>query len=110
MQSSENKYQPSKSEIFCEQPSFRCLVTASSNSGKSHLIKTLLTDPSFGLTDMFKVSNIYVCCPTTKIDTNWTDITDNFKTRSTKDDEFKENEQIFNKDLESCISTIYTKL
>jgi len=81
-------------------PSFRCLITASSNSGKSHLIKTLLTDISFGLTEKFKVSNIYVCCPTTKIDNTWSEITDSFKGRSTKDDEFNESEQMFNKDLE----------
>jgi len=64
----ENNFTPTKKEIFCELPSFRCLITASSNSGKSHLIKTLLTDPSFGLTEKFKVSNIFVICPTLKID------------------------------------------
>lgn len=40
--------------------------------------------------DKFKVSNIYVICPTLKIDDTWTTITDHFKQRTTKDDDFNE--------------------
>jgi hypothetical protein len=49
----ENKFQPSKAEIFGSFKNFKLLITASSNSGKSHLIKNLLTDKSFGIYNRF---------------------------------------------------------
>ena len=59
-----NKFQPTKSEIFSDFESFRLLITASSGSGKSQLVKALLTDPSFALREKFHVNDIYLWCPT----------------------------------------------
>ena len=50
--------------IFGEFDSFRLLITASSGSGKSQLVKTLLTDPSFGIRNKFTPENVWLLCPT----------------------------------------------
>lgn len=69
-----SNFQPTKQQIFGAWDSFRLLITASSNSGKSQLCKDLLIDPSWGLTDKFKVSNIFVFSPTQDIDSAWDDV------------------------------------
>ncbi len=88
----EKKFHPAKKDIFGSFESFRCLLSSSSGSGKSRLLKTLLTDESFAIRDKFKVSNIYIFCPTIKVDPAWEDIINDFKSRSTRDDEFVESE------------------
>lgn len=85
-----SKFQPTKSEIFSDFESFRLLITASSGSGKSQLVKTLLTDPSFGIREKFEVDQIYLLCPTQLIDDAWNDVKEDLMKRSTKDHDFKE--------------------
>lgn len=85
-----NKFQPSKAEIFTDFESFRLLITASSGSGKSQLVKTLLTDSSFGIRDKFKPDHVFLLCPTQMIDDAWGDVIEDLKKRSTQDHDFNE--------------------
>jgi hypothetical protein len=43
------KFMPKKKDIFGDDKPFRLAIISSSGSGKSVLINTMLTDPSFGL-------------------------------------------------------------
>jgi hypothetical protein len=45
-----NNFMPRKRDIFGNDKPFRLAIISSSGSGKSVLINTMLTDPSFGLT------------------------------------------------------------
>lgn len=59
-----NSFEPTKSQIFGSFDSFRLLITASSGSGKSQLVKTLMLDPSMGLYNKFAIDKIFVFSPT----------------------------------------------
>jgi hypothetical protein len=52
---------------------FRMLIFSPSNSGKSNLIKNLITRPEFGYTTFYK-QNIFLFSPTIRIDPIWQDI------------------------------------
>ncbi len=67
-------------------------------------------DKSFGIRDKFKVKNIYIFCPTVKVDPAWEEMINDFKQRSVRDDEFVESEQVFSSDLEQSLSTVYDQL
>ena len=86
MEKTESKFHPSKSEIFGNDKSFRLLLAASSGSGKSQIIKELLTNPSWGLTTKFKhPENVYIICPTLKVDSAYDeDIIPSLEARSTE--------------------------
>jgi len=106
----ENKFQPSKAEIFGSFKSFKLLITASSNSGKSHLIKNLFTDKSFNLYNRVPADQVYIFNPTIDLDDSYTEIIQNLEKMSTKEHEFDRDTQIFTKDLEQSLSTIYDQL
>jgi hypothetical protein len=52
---------------------FRMLIFSPSNSGKSNLIKNLITRPEFGYTNYYQ-KNIFLFSPTIRIDPIWNDI------------------------------------
>jgi hypothetical protein len=52
------------------QKCFRMLIFSPSNSGKSNLIKNLITRNEFGYTSYYK-NNIFIFSPTIKIDPIW---------------------------------------
>jgi hypothetical protein len=61
-------------------------LAASSGSGKSQVIKELLTNPSFGITSKFFSDHVYIICPTLKVDDAYSaDIIPALKKRSTKE-------------------------
>lgn len=78
-------FEPTKSQIFGSFESFRLLITASSGSGKSQLVKTLMLDPSLGLYSKFPINKIYVFSPTLNIDDAWFDVKTSLEKRSTKE-------------------------
>jgi GTPase SAR1 family protein len=53
---------------------FRMLVVSPSNSGKSNLIKNLITRPEFAYGNYYE-SNIFIFSQTIKVDSIWTDLT-----------------------------------
>jgi hypothetical protein len=62
------------------------LLAASSGSGKSQVIKEIMTNPSFGITSKFHPDNIFIICPTLKVDDAYSaDIIPSLKKRSTKE-------------------------
>lgn len=65
---------PSKKEIFGGPKPFRLGIFSSSGSGKSYLIRELLTNKDFGFDAKFKPQNIYIICPTLKLDDTYQDI------------------------------------
>ena len=91
---------PSKKQIFGGSKPFRLGIFSSSGSGKSYLIKELLTNKDFGFADKFKVANTYIICPTLKLDDTYTDIIESLEDRSTKKDKFDKVKQCFSEDLE----------
>jgi hypothetical protein len=52
---------------------FRMLIFSPSNSGKSNVIKNLITRPEFGYTTFYN-QNIFIFSPTIRIDPIWQDI------------------------------------
>lgn len=55
-----------------------------------------MTDPSFGITTKFKPDNIYIICPTLKMDSAYDDdIIPFLEARSTKEHEFNKHTQTF---------------
>jgi len=52
---------------------FRMLIFSPSNSGKSNVIKNLITRPEFGYTNFYN-QNIFLFSPTIRIDPIWKDI------------------------------------
>ena len=78
-------FEPTKSQIFGAFESFRLLITASSGSGKSHLVKTLLLDPNLGIYNKFPIDKIFVFSPTLHIDDAWVDVKQSLEKRSTKE-------------------------
>jgi hypothetical protein len=104
----QSKFHPSKKEIFGGEKSFRLLLAASSGSGKSQIIKELRTNPAFGLTSKFKPDNVYILCPTLKVDSAYDDsIIPSLEARSTKDHQFDKHTQTFHQNLEQSLATIY---
>ena len=69
-----------------------------------------MLDPSLGMCNKFAVKNIYVFSPTLHIDDAWVDVKDSLEKRSTKECQFQEHEQMFSKDLEQALSSVYTQL
>ena len=88
-----NSFEPTKSQIFGSFDSFRLLITASSGSGKSQLVKTLMLDPSMGLYYKFAIDKVFVFSPTLHIDDAWVDVKDSLEKRSTKELKSSENSQ-----------------
>ena len=76
---------PTKKQIFAGTKPIRLGIFSSSGSGKSHLIKQILTNKEFGLQDKFEPDKIFVICPTLKLDTSYDEIKENLEHRSTKD-------------------------
>ena len=104
----ESKYHPKKKDIFGGDKSFRLLLAASSGSGKSQIIKELMTNPSFGLQSKFQPDNIFIICPTLKVDSAYDDdIIPSLEKRSTKDHQFNKHTQTFHQNLEQSLATIY---
>lgn len=81
---------PTKKQIFAGTKPIRLGIFSSSGSGKSHLIKELMTSPEYGLIDKFKPDHIFIICPTLKLDSAYDAIKDNLKARSTTEHEFEE--------------------
>lgn len=55
------------------QKCFRLLIFSPSNSGKSNVIKNLITRPQFGYSDFYK-QNIFLFSPTIHVDPIWKDL------------------------------------
>lgn len=103
-----NTFTPSKAEIFGGPKSFRLGMFASSTGGKSHMISELLTNPEWGLIpNKFKSDRVFLICPTISFDDSYSNIINTLKRHSTKDHEFEEDKQVFEKDLENSMSTVY---
>jgi hypothetical protein len=81
---SNSKFHPKLKDIFGGEKSFRLLLAASSGSGKSQLIKELLTNPKFGITEKFHPENVYIICPTLKVDDAYQEIFDSLEARSSE--------------------------
>ena len=58
---------------FLPQPSFRYVVWGASFSGKSNMIKNMLTNPTFGYKQYFG-ENIIVFSKTLGLDETWTSL------------------------------------
>lgn len=102
---------PKKRDIFGDDKSFRLAIISSSGSGKSQLINTMLTDPSFGLVQKFPPDRIYVFSATAgKLDDAYLKIIDSLKKRSTREHEFKMDNQFFNESLDGSLAMIYDTL
>ena len=81
---------------------------ASSTGGKSHMISELLTNKDWGLIpNKFKSDRVYLICPTISFDDSYSNIKSTLKRYSTKDHEFDEDKQVFEKDLENAMATVY---
>lgn len=111
MDKSESRFHPAKRDIFGGEKSFRLLLASSSGSGKSQIIKELMTDPSWGIVDKFHPENVYIICPTLKVDSAYDDdVIPSLEARSTKDHQFDKHKQTFHQNLEQALATIYDDL
>ena len=64
------------------------LLAAGSGSGKSTLVKTMVTDPEWGLVDKFTPDKIFIICPTVSFDDCYDDIIKHLENLSTEEHEF----------------------
>lgn len=105
------KFMPKKKDIFGDDKPFRLAIISSSGSGKSVLINTMLTDPSFGLRQKFLPDRIFIFSATAnKLDSAYDKIMDDLKQRSTKEHEFEKDVQMFSESLDSNLAMIYDTL
>jgi hypothetical protein len=59
---------PNKRNIFAGEKPIRLGIFASSGSGKSHLIKEILTNKEMGIIEKYEPDNVFIICPTLKLD------------------------------------------
>ncbi len=76
---------PTKRQIFAGTKPIRLGIFSSSGSGKSHLIKEILTSREFSFDQKFFPDKVFIICPTLKLDTAYDEIKENLENRSTKD-------------------------
>ena len=61
-------FTPRKSEIFGNEKPFRLALYAASNSGKSFLIKEMLTNEGWGLVNKYHPDRVYIFNPSADFD------------------------------------------
>jgi hypothetical protein len=81
---------PTKKQIFAGTKPIRLGIFSASGSGKSHLIREIMTNKDFGFQDKIHANHCFIICPTLKLDTAYDDIKTNLENRSTKDHQFDE--------------------
>lgn len=81
-------FTPNKHQIFGNDKPFRLALYAASNSGKSFLIKEMLTNESWGLSNKYHPDRIYIFNPSAEFDDSCMEIIQDLEDRSTEEHKF----------------------